>query len=221
MTHQNHSTASTVTRRCTILAGTIAAGVLAVAGCSSPPTGATPVTTEATTPVENVTPIVDEAALQAELDRLVDFGVPGAVLLVRDDDQTVVLTSGVSDLEAGTPMGADATFRIASLTKPYTASVVMQLVAEGTLSLDDTVEQWLPGIVSDADPITVRQLLGHTSGVADYFDDPAVLEPYLEGDYEYVWTPQQLIEIAEHLGATSAPGERVELLEHELRRSSA
>jgi hypothetical protein len=57
----------------------------------------------------------------------VALGVPGAVLLVRDDDRSVVLTSGVSDLEAGTAMSADATFRIASLTKPYTASVVLQL----------------------------------------------------------------------------------------------
>ncbi|MEO6571734.1 MAG: serine hydrolase domain-containing protein, partial [Ilumatobacteraceae bacterium] len=108
--------------------------------------------------------------------------------------------------DTGTPMSPDATFRIASLTKPFTAGVVMQLVAEDTLGLDDTVEQWLPGIVTDADLITIRQLLGHTSGIADYFTDPAVIEPYLEGDYEYVWTPQQLVEIAEQLGATSEPG---------------
>ena len=114
-------------------------------------------------------------------------------------------------------MGADATFRIASLTKPYTASVVMQLVAEGTLSLDDTVEHWLPGIVSRRRPITVRELLDHTSGVADYFDDPAVIEPYLGGDYEYVWTPEQLVEVAEQLGASSDARRRVELLEHQLR----
>jgi len=173
--------------------------VFAAAGCSSPPAAATPTT-------DPTAPIVDQAALQTELDDLVALGVPGAVLLVRDDDRSVVLTSGVSDLEAGTAMSADATFRIASLTKPYTASVVLQLVEEGTLSLDDTVGQWLPGIVSNADRITIRQLLGHTSGVADYVNDPAVLEPYLEGDYEYVWTPQQLIEIADQLGATSEPG---------------
>ena len=142
------------TRRCTALAAALAAAtVFATAGCSSPPAAATP-TTELTAPV------VDQAALQTELDDLVALGVPGAVLLVRDDDRSVVLTSGVSDLEAGTPMSADATFRIASLTKPYTASVVLQLVDEGTLSLDDTVEQWLPGIVgrrrSDHDPPAAR-----------------------------------------------------------------
>jgi D-alanyl-D-alanine carboxypeptidase len=171
------------------------AAMLAAAGCGA----ATPT---ATAPA----PIVDRAALQAELDALVDLGVPGVVVLVADGEQTEVMTAGVSDLDAGTPMGAADTFRIASVTKPFTATVVLQLVGEGVLSLDDTVQDWLPGIVRDADRITIGQLLHHTSGIADYFDDPAVLEPYLQGDYGHVWTPQQLVEIADQLGATGAPG---------------
>ena len=176
---------------------------MAGAGCNSTADAHTPSTTAQNEPT---VPIVNEAELQIELNDLVALGVPGVVLLVRDNDQSVVLTAGVSDLEAQTPMSPDATFRVASLTKPYTASIVMQLVAEGTLQLDDNVEQWLPGIVNDADRITIRDLLGHTSGVADYFDDPAVLQPYYEGDYEHVWTPQQLVEIADHLGASFKPG---------------
>ena len=176
---------------------------MAGAGCNSTADAHTPSTTAQNEPT---VPIVNEAELQIELNDLVALGVPGVVLLVRDNDQSIVLTAGVSDLEAQTPMSPDATFRVASLTKPYTASIVMQLVAEGTLQLDDNVEQWLPGIVKDADRITIRDLLGHTSGVADYFDDPAVLQPYYEGDYEHVWTPQQLVEIADHLGASFKPG---------------
>lgn len=69
-------------------------------------------------------------------------------------------------------------FRIASTTKSYLAVVVMQLAAEGRLSLDDTVEHWLPGVVSgngnDGSRITVANLLGHTSGLFDYMRDPAV-----------------------------------------------
>ncbi|MET0908571.1 MAG: serine hydrolase domain-containing protein, partial [Ilumatobacteraceae bacterium] len=109
----------------------------------------------------------------------------------------------------GTPMSAGDTFRIASLTKSYTATVVLQLVDEGTLSLDDTVQQWLPDIVADADLITIRQLLDHTSGVADYFEDESVLQPYLDGDFGHVWTPQQLVAIGDHLGSRSAPGKQV------------
>jgi len=197
--HQNPAVAPA--RRFTAgVAAFVAAALLGLTGCNSATTADSP------TPTKPADSIVDRASLQTELDDLVALGVPGAVVMVRDDDQSVVLTAGVSDLEAKTPMSADATFRIASLTKPYVASVVMQLVAEGTLGLDDTVQQWLPGIVTGADRISIRQLLGHTSGVADYFNDPAVLEPYLSGDYEYVWTPGQLIEIAEQLGATAEPG---------------
>ena len=197
--HQNPA-ASPPRRFTATAAALVAAAVLVVTGCGSASTA------EAPRPTEPGDSIVDRGSLQTELDDLVVLGVPGVVVMVRDDDQSVVLTAGVSDLEAGTQMSADAKFRIASLTKPYVASVVLQLVAEGTLGLDDTVQQWLPGIVTGADRISIRQLLGHTSGVADYFNDPAVLEPYLAGDYEYVWTPQQLIEIAEQLGATSEPG---------------
>ena len=92
----NSSTGTCPTRRCTALAVALAAAtVFAAAGCSSPPAAATPTT-------DPTAPIVDQAALQTELDDLVALGVPGAVLLVRDDDRSVVLTSGVSDLEAGT-----------------------------------------------------------------------------------------------------------------------
>jgi len=204
MTHHSHPNpflqnlaVSPARRSNKVAVALVAAALLASAGCSSASSAA---------PSHPVAPIVDSSALQTELDQLVALGVPGVVLLVRDNNQSIALTAGVSDLEAQTPMSPDATFRVASITKPYTASIVMQLVAEGTLSLDDTVQQWLPGIVTGADRISVRQLLGHTSGLADYFTDPAVLEPYLEGDYEYVWTPKQLIEIADHLGATSEPG---------------
>jgi len=204
MTHHSHLNpflqnlaVSPARRSNKVAAALVAAALLASAGCSSASSAA---------PSQPVAPIVDSSALQTELDQLVALGVPGVVLLVRDNDQSIVLTAGVSDLEAQTPMSPDATFRVASITKPYTASIVMQLVAEGTLGLDDTVEQWLPGIVTNADLITIRELLGHTSGVADYFNDPAVLEPYFEGDYEHVWTPQQLVEIADHLGATFEPG---------------
>ncbi|MEO6122808.1 MAG: serine hydrolase domain-containing protein [Ilumatobacteraceae bacterium] len=163
-------------------------------GCSS--------TSQAAPPV----PIVNRGELQTEMNTLVDLGVPGVVVMVSDGGESVTLTAGVSDLEAGTAMGAGATFRIASMTKPYTATVVLQLVDEGILHLDDTVDKWLPDIVANSDEITIRELLNHTSGVGEYSDAPAVLQPYLEGDFEHVWTPQQLVEIGNQVGATSDPG---------------
>jgi CubicO group peptidase (beta-lactamase class C family) len=62
---------------------------------------------------------------------------------------------------------ADSRFRIGSITKTFVATVVLQLVGEGRLRLDETVEAWLPGVVRDGRRITVRHLLNHTSGLYD------------------------------------------------------
>ncbi|KPC86077.1 hydrolase, partial [Streptomyces sp. NRRL WC-3753] len=59
-------------------------------------------------------------------------------------------------------------FRVGSNTKTVTATLVLQQVADKRIGLDDTVEQWLPGLVKGGKDITVRMLLNHTSGIADY-----------------------------------------------------
>lgn len=80
----------------------------------------------------------------------------------------------------------DARFRAASVTKTFTSTVALQLVDEGKLSLEDTVEKWLPGTVrgngNDGSRITVRDLLQQTSGVFDYVEDPEVAGAL--GDFE-------------------------------------
>lgn len=74
-------------------------------------------------------------------------------------------------LPAGTPRpNADRRFRIGSVTKTFTATIVLQLTAEGRLRLSDTLEQRLPGVVPKGDKITIRQLLNHRSGLADVTD---------------------------------------------------
>jgi CubicO group peptidase (beta-lactamase class C family) len=109
--------------------------------------------------------------LQGALDEVVAAGAPGAIALVRDANRTVRLTSGHGNLKTKTPMRATDRFRIASVTKTFVATVVLQLVAEGKLSLDDTVERWLPGLVPNGRNISVRQLLNMTSGLFDYLVD--------------------------------------------------
>jgi D-alanyl-D-alanine carboxypeptidase len=99
--------------------------------------------------------------------------------------------SGVADLHTGRPMRPSDRFRAGSLTKPFVATVVLQLVAEGKLSLSDTVERWLPGILPYGDQITVRQLLNHTSGVPDY--TPAPLAGLYRGDRFRSWRPGELV----------------------------
>jgi D-alanyl-D-alanine carboxypeptidase len=115
----------------------------------------------------------DRPALRQVLQRLTtQDGAPGALAVVGDRHGSTVLTSGVANLDTGAPMRGDSRFRIGSMTKPYVATVILQLVGEHRVSLDAPVERYLPGVVrghgNDGRRITVRELLQHTSGLPDY-----------------------------------------------------
>ena len=105
-------------------------------------------------------------------------GGPGALVALGAGAGGAVLTSGVADVKSRAPMRGDSRFRIGSMTKPFVATVVLQLVGEGRVVLDAPVERYLPGVVrghgNDGRQVTVRQLLQHTSGIPDYLDH---LEP--------------------------------------------
>lgn len=120
------------------------------------------------------------ASPQQRVDRLVSHtGFPGVVATVGDADGRVrTWTAGTGDLATGEPVPTDARVRIASNTKMFTATVVLQLVEEGRVDLDARVERYLPGVVrgpgGDGRRITVRQLLQQTTGLPDY--DGLVIE---------------------------------------------
>ena len=145
-------------------------------------------------------------ALRKDVNDLVAEGVPGVVVLVRREGRTVQLAGGYSNLEKKTPMRVGDRFRIGSVTKSFVATVVLQLVGEGRLSLDDSIEHWLPGLVPNGGMITVRQLLSHQSGLFDYLNDERVLKPYLSGNFGYVWTPPKLVAVSTAHPALFAPG---------------
>ncbi|MEY2535109.1 MAG: D-alanyl-D-alanine carboxypeptidase [bacterium] len=146
--------------------------------------------------------------LRRDVARAVAAGVPGVIVLVRDGPRTVSVAGGSARLKPRAPMRVDDRFRIASLTKTYVATVVLQLAGEGRLSLHDTVERWLPGMVPNGQHITLRHLLNHHSGLFDYFNDLQVLQPYLEGDLSRTWTPEQLVAISVAHPPVFAPGAR-------------
>jgi D-alanyl-D-alanine carboxypeptidase len=154
------------------------------------------------------TPTVNarEAALQNDLNALVAAGAPGAILFLRDGQRTVQLTAGLRNVAQATPIRPGDHFKIASLTKAYTATVVLQLVGEGKVGLDDTVEQRLPGVVPNGAGITIRQLLNHTSGLSDFEVDPRYLKPYLSGHFGHYWAPRQLVRIGVSHTPLFAPG---------------
>jgi D-alanyl-D-alanine carboxypeptidase len=146
------------------------------------------------------------ATLQQRLDALVAAGPPGAVLLVRNGAETERLVSGVGEVATKAPMTAGDLFRIASLNKSYTSAVVLQLVGEGKLGLDDSVERWLPKLVPNGRNITIRELLNHTSGLFDHEKDQRILAPYLHGDFGHYWAPIQLVRMAVSHKPNFAPG---------------
>ncbi|KYF71483.1 hypothetical protein BE11_06305 [Sorangium cellulosum] len=122
---------------------------------------------------EALTARVDEALRAA----LADRRIVGAVLRVARDGALVARRAvGLADREAGVPMREDTPFRYASLTKPIVSVVVLGLVDRGLLSLEDPVTRWLPEFAprfaGRAVPVTVRQLLTHTSGLAYAFLEP-------------------------------------------------
>ncbi|MFD4397019.1 serine hydrolase domain-containing protein [Kitasatospora sp. NPDC058478] len=117
--------------------------------------------------------------VQQRLDALVrQDGVPGALATVRDrNGHTRTYTAGVGDLATGAAVPVDGQVRAGSNTKSFTAVVVLQLVAEGKVDLEASLDTYLPGLVRgtgadgsriDGRKIIVRQILQHTSGLPDY-----------------------------------------------------
>ncbi|MCX2824620.1 serine hydrolase domain-containing protein [Bacillus pseudomycoides] len=108
---------------------------------------------------------------QAMRDTL-QLGFPGILAKTSEGGKTWSYAAGIADLRTQKPMKTDFRFRIGSVTKTFTATVVLQLAGENRLNLDDSIEKWLPGVIQgngyDDKQITIRQILNHTSGIAEY-----------------------------------------------------
>jgi D-alanyl-D-alanine carboxypeptidase len=145
-------------------------------------------------------------ALQALLVEQLPSGFGGMVVHARlDGQEPVVAAAGLADRERGTEMTGGDRFRVYSITKALTAVVVLQLAEEGQLSLDGRLTDYLDDPAVTRLPfvgqITLRQLLGHTSGVYDYADEDS---PFLQdaffgpdADPTKVWAPQELLGYAD------------------------
>jgi D-alanyl-D-alanine carboxypeptidase len=134
------------------------------------------------------------AELQQILDGLVADGyIPGAVLSVHIPGyQPWTGASGYTDQQRTKPMRLGTHVRIASISKVFTAVVVLQLVEEGLLDLDVPVSTWYPQLIPHSDVITVRNLLNHTSGLYDYLEDHRMLSRAFKAP-DYHWTPDELV----------------------------
>ncbi len=115
------------------------------------------------------------AALDARLDRLrVTYGIPGvSAAIVFADGSVWRGRSGLADVAAGRPVTADTAFSVASVSKTFTAALIMRLVQDGRLTLETRAKTILPTLRIDP-AITVRQLLDHTSGLRDFYLNPRI-----------------------------------------------
>jgi D-alanyl-D-alanine carboxypeptidase len=116
-----------------------------------------------------------DAAVQRGLERLVAApgGPPGAIATLHRDGHTTVLRAGRANVRRARKPRARDHMRIASVAKAFSGAVTLHLVQEGRLGLDDRIGQWLPSLPAAWAPVTVRQLLNHTSGVPDYTQSKA------------------------------------------------
>ena len=98
-------------------------------------------------------------------------GAPGASLaIIRDGDVMYSKAYGLADVEKNIPATTATNYRLASVTKQFTATAILKLVDGGTLSLDSRITDVLPGMPAYAHEVRIRHLLTHTSGLVDYED---------------------------------------------------
>jgi D-alanyl-D-alanine carboxypeptidase len=143
-----------------------------------------------------VPPPPARSVLQSLAGAVVTAGAPGVTVAVRDEHGSWTGVAGVGDLATGSRPDARRPFRIGSVTKSFTATVVLQLVAEQRIELDAPVQAYLPGLLPYQEPITVRNLLQHRSGLFEYGE---VLWPDLQAisDGRFnSYSPAQLVRIA-------------------------
>ena len=129
------------------------------------------------------------ALLQSALDRWrAKTGSPGvSVSIVFPDGTTWDGVSGLANIKTKRAVTPDTAFAVASVSKTFTAALILELVAEGRLALDRPARSYLPGLPIDK-RITIRQLLDHTSGLRDFFLDRRI-DAALQGKPGATWTP--------------------------------
>lgn len=163
----------------------------------------------------NTSPSAAEQALPADVTSVLETQltktmqrneVPGgAVEVCVPGYQDWATAQGVADVDAGTVMTTDMYWPLRSVTKSYTVTLLLQLVDQGKVSLDDTIDQWIEG-VPNGDQVTLRQLADMSSGLPEY-TTPGWIKDYV-ADPQRVFTPQELIDYALAEPAQFPPGAR-------------
>lgn len=134
---------------------------------------------------------------QALIDAYVKKGLPGIILLVKDDSGFYIGSSGMADIAKNVPMQACHVSKIASITKMMLGVAVMRLQEKGILSLDDPISKYIPSgklkKISNGDkPLTIRNLMNHTSGFYEVIEDQGFYLQVLNDPAKH-WTADDLL----------------------------
>ncbi len=147
-----------------------------------------------TSPAETVQNNEIETQIKAVLDSVIEnTHVPGLVagIWAPNEGIDLVYTAGVSDLETNAPMDAEMIFRIASNTKTFAITVLLQLVDEGVLSLDDKLSKYRPDLPR-ADEVTIEMLTNMRSGIYNYVESENFWARVIS-DPTHFWTIEEII----------------------------
>ncbi|MGR5922924.1 serine hydrolase domain-containing protein [Bacillus pacificus] len=164
---------------------------------------------ESTQSISNLSKVHDQKnqnGWKQVLQETIKIGAPGVLAKTSNKGKINSYTAGVADLNTKKPVKSDYRFRIGSVTKTFTATTVLQLVGENRVQPDDPIEKWLPGLVQgngyDGNQITIRQLLNHTSGIAEYLKskDADVMNS------KKTYTAEEIVKIGLSLPPDFSPG---------------
>ena len=137
---------------------------------------------------------------------MIDQHIPGLSLcVVRDAHIVKSQTYGLANVELNIPATSETEFAIASMTKSVTASAIMLLVQDGKVSLDDPISKYFDGLPQSWQPITVRHLLTHTSGIKDHFHDYPFF-PIANLDRKLEYTDEEYLKALIDGGLNFQPG---------------
>ncbi|MFH1475725.1 MAG: serine hydrolase domain-containing protein [Chloroflexota bacterium] len=174
-----------------------------------PTASPTPTPTPTPTPSPSPVPAVPKA-MAARLDKALASAqssllLPGVeATVIFADGSTWTGVRGMADVADGRRVDPETPFAIASVTKTFTAALILRYVDQGRIRLDDPLSRWLPEW-PNARKITVRMLLNHTSGIPDFFRNPA-FDVALNKDKKRSWTTAEVLAKFVRPGAVFAPG---------------
>lgn len=160
-------------------------------------------------PATAETPSHDAAYVEAVEAFMSTYRPPGVLAGVRVAGAAPWTRAfGQADVAKGAPLSLNSTFPLRSITKSFTVTAFLQLVKLGQLGLDDKVSRYIAG-VPNGSLISLADLAGNQSGLADYSMQPAFIKAFVE-DFLRVWTPQELVAISFAVPPSFLPGEQYE-----------